>query len=127
MIDLALEIFNTYWFYWLSYIIGTWLAFFGLFGIVNKYKIRNKWYTKVAAGLFVTLLDWPCNIFLSFIPFFDLPAHKFELVTGRLKRYKKEIGKHAYGNDVTARIFWYRYGLAITICNQLNRADKRHC
>jgi len=126
MIDLALEIFNTYWFYWLSYTIGTWLAFFGLFGIVNKYKIRDKWYTKVAAGLFVTLLDWPCNIFLSGIPFFDLPAHPFELVTGRLKRYKRKMASAGLEYKIS-KLGWYRYDLAITICNQLNRADKRHC
>lgn len=35
------------------------------------------------------LIDWLVNIALT-VPFLDLPAHPWELVTGRLKRYAYE-------------------------------------
>lgn len=50
-------------------------------------------------------LDWLCNMTVFTVLFWDLPAHKAELVTGRLKRYAAEIEHMNSKRWKAARVF----------------------
>lgn len=50
-------------------------------------------------------LDWLCNMTVFTVLFWDLPAHKAELVTGRLKRYAPEIEHMNSKRWKAARVF----------------------
>jgi len=72
--------------------------------------------------LFV-IQNWIINLSFTVL-FLDLPGKPFELVTGRMQRYK-----HAY-SEVISRKNWldhWRIGFAIRLCSILNRYDMGHC
>ena len=70
------------------------------------------------------IADWITNILISPI-FLDPPATPFELVTARMKRYKREYSNRpgGYMNSIE-RI---RVDFAYWLCNHLNRHDEGHC
>ena len=67
--------------------------------------------------------DWITNILISPI-FLDPPATPFELVTARMKRYKRVY-------NVSYRLLTpverFRLTFAIWLCRHLNRHDEGHC
>lgn len=73
-------------------------------------------YPAVAAGI---VLDWALNWTLFALYFWDWPRHRWELITGRLKRYR-EIPE--YLGD-------WRRPKAAEICERLNKFDPggKHC
>lgn len=69
------------------------------------------------------IMDWIVNWMLTPI-FLDLPGEAFELVTGRMKRYKK---KYATFDKVKTNLDQWRYDFAYWLCKHLNRHDRGHC
>lgn len=59
--------------------------------------------------------DWLVNLIIS-PAFLDLPATPFELVTARMKRYKRGYPIGTWRNNFA----WW-------LCRHLNRHDKGHC
>lgn len=114
-----------YWNLWLIVTTATWIAFFVGFYIKNKYgNGASSELSRALEFIFEYALDMPCNWFLTFFPFLDLPENITELVTHRLIRYKK-LKRIAYDK----RTFFnkYRYYLAVFLCGILNKGDKDHC
>ncbi|MBT6551090.1 MAG: hypothetical protein HOM14_07035 [Gammaproteobacteria bacterium] len=76
---------------------------------------------KIFLGAPFVVFDWWVNILL--IPLFlDAPGSFTELVTGRMKRYKKlKVYSHS------SRIIKWRFMFAVWICQKLNQHDKDHC
>lgn len=121
MINLIQE----YWHFWFIITVATWVAFFIGFYVKNKYgRNKSSELGRTIEFIFEYALDMPCNWFLTFFPFLDLPESFTELVTHRLKRYKK-IKYVPY--DKRTIMQKYRYYLAILLCDVLNKADKNHC
>lgn len=79
---------------------------------------------KVMGVLVFVPQDWIMNLWLSVL-FLDLPAKPFELVTGRMQRYKREYRRVPYGT--LSRLEHWRYGFALRLCDHLNRRDPEHC
>ena len=79
------------------YIVGFYILWIYYLAVMNlKRAIDNniappvmKWLGYLTVLPPAVLLDWLMNIALS-LPFWNLPAKPFELVTGRLKRYAHE-------------------------------------
>lgn len=118
MIDLILE----YWHWWGYITSSTWVSFFVGFYIKNKYgSDEPSELGRALEFIFERALDMPCNWFLTFFPFFGLPASLTELVTHRLERYKKELKN---SNSMFRK---YQYYLAVFLCFVLSKADKNHC
>ena len=71
--------------------------------------------------------DWLYNITAMTVLMLDLPDGPFELVTGRMKRYKREL---SFDGDPYTYLNWlerYQLGFAKFLCKQLNRFDIGHC
>ena len=106
------------------------IAYAGLFTLLALLRRSGldqlpafKLLTKLLVILFV-LADWWVNLVISLL-MLDLPAHARELVTGRLKRYKKEY--QGTPPDQLGQVERWRLGFAVFLCRQLNRYDPEHC
>lgn len=86
------------------------------------YQRKWRWLYYVMAIPFV-ILDAINNIAAMTVLTLDLPREW--LVTGRLKRYKKQYG--SIPEDQLSPLQKWRYKLAIKICRQLNKYDPNHC
>ncbi|MDX1341255.1 MAG: hypothetical protein R3227_02850 [Reinekea sp.] len=103
--------------FWLAILF---IQYVGLMEAAAKYGKDN--IPKIFIWIFV-IEDWVMNWMLCFV-FFDLPAEWNELVTGRMKRYKKlsETPKR-YRKALDN----WRYNFSVWLCGHLNRYDKGHC
>lgn len=120
-----IELIQSYWHYWLIVTTATWVSFFVGFYIKNKYgKGESSELGRTFEFIFRYGLDMPCNWFLTFFPFFDLPDSPTELVTYRLIRYKIVI---YIPKRKRTPLQQYRYVLALLMCGILNKGDKDHC
>lgn len=100
------------------------LCLFIGFAVVVELKVEfqdTRFYPffKFTFGLVFVVGDWLVNLLISPV-FFDLPGHRFELVTGRMARYKLL-------NPHKNKINRWRIGFAIWLCRHLNRYDNGHC
>lgn len=68
--------------------------------------------------------DLIMNYWLSVL-FLDQPGHATELVTGRIKRYKRQL--QGLPQESMNRREKFRIGFAVKLCNHLNKSDKEHC
>lgn len=87
------------------------------------------WLVKAVIVPFLICFDFPLNMLLSLVPFFDAPREF--LLTARLKRYKKLINRGYYR---LSRLDKLRYRSAVFLCDHkvfgLDRWDKitgDHC
>lgn len=98
--------------------VATFIAFIVVAELKTEIEGRPKlaWLRTPFKVVFVVpflFMDWVLNWLLT--PFFwDIPDSFFELVTARMKRYKRVA---------TGR----RYKFACWLCNHLNRHDAGHC
>ncbi len=118
-----MELFKIYALWWIYITTATWIAFFGGYYIKNRSSGDSE-LGRTFEFIFRYSLDMPCNWFLTFFPFFDLPTSYSELVTDRLKRYKK---LYQVPFEERTQIQQYREWLAIPMCTILSKADKNHC
>lgn len=98
------------------FFVGTFLFFVVLMEL--KVELEPTRYYPLFKYTLVPLFliaDWITNILISPI-FLDPPATPFELVTARMKRYKR--AQH-FGT--------WRSDFAYWLCNHLNRHDEGHC
>jgi hypothetical protein len=108
--------------------LGLFFVLFALFIILMEIKVRvvgtfwEKPFKYTLVPIFLAL-DWVMNWLLSPV-FMDLPAHPWEVVTGRMKRYRKLI----YSPEFPIG-FWneFRFNFAEWLCRHLNRYDPGHC
>ena len=68
--------------------------------------------------------DWWVNVLYS-VPMMDPPGTWNELVTGRMKRYKKKYSYTDYSNYNLAEK--WRLNYAMWLCKLLNKHDPEHC
>ena len=101
--------------YWLIITTVTWISFFAGFWIENKYQGESNKLTRLLKKIFIYSLDIPCNIFLSIVPFFQLPEKWDETVTDRLTRYLTRNGRY------------WRWRIANMICQKFDIVDDGHC
>ena len=101
-----------------GYVLAAYFLVMALYVLfIASMNIMAKWDTlslkaKVAVAPIIVVavaLDWVLNMTLASVVFWDLPAHKKELITGRLKRYH-----HAPLYAGT-----WRYRWAAKICDEL--------
>lgn len=68
-------------------------------------------------------LDWLYNWSIASIVFMEFPRTPGELVTARMKRYKRD-----YQGLTNPRFYEkWRFNLSIYLCRQLSHHDKNHC
>lgn len=107
-------------------IINPFIAMFILFiqyvvlmELLAKYGETN--WLKPLVFIFI-IEDYIVNWLIT-VTFLDAPRGLNELVTGRMKRYKR---KYQLLEDLNILESW-RYNFAVWLCNHLNRYDKGHC
>lgn len=115
--------------HYLQFTLIFFLVLFMAFAVLMEIKTevegtRLDLFFKVFLQVPFVIADWLMNIVLSPV-FLDLPAKPFELVTGRMKRYKFKHGD--LPPLLLTRIERWRYGFARWLCNHLNRHDAGHC
>lgn len=109
----------------LVFILALFIAFVVLMEIKTEVEnTRLEILFKVFLQIPFIIADWLVNWLLSPV-FLDLPAKPFELVTGRMKRYKFVYGGLA--PIMLTRVERWRYDFALWLCNHLNRHDAGHC
>jgi len=84
--------------------------------------VEGTWLEKplrIIVGIPAFIFDWYVNTFAATILFLELP-YGWEVVTGRLKRYKKYTGHLSW-------IKRWRLGWAVHLCALAHRFDKGHC
>ena len=77
---------------------------------------------RIIVGVPAFAFDWYVNLFAASILFLD-PPDGWEVVTGRLKRYKKKYQRKAKPNLLER----WRLGWANYLCDLANRHDRGHC
>ena len=122
MIDLALQ--------YLTSIAQSMLLLFVVFVVLADAKTRAEGTQiypalRLVFGVPFVIADCIVNYQLSIL-LLDLPAHPFELVTGRLSRYKKTYSMPLRHMQLT-KIEAFRYRFAVFVCRRLNRYDADHC
>lgn len=79
---------------------------------------------RIFIGIPAFAFDWYVNMFAASILFLDLPEGLWrEVVTGRLKRYKKEY----QGQEYLSLIKLWRLWWAEHLCDLANKYDMGHC
>lgn len=111
----------------IQFVIGNFVLLILIFVWVMKlrdWSEDTKWEKplRIIVGIPAFAFDWYVNTFAATILFLD-PPDGWEVVTGRLKRYKKQYGV----KDHLSWIKWWRYRWAIYLCDLANRHDKGHC
>jgi len=77
---------------------------------------------RIMVGLPAFIFDWYVNTFAATILFFD-PPDGWEVVTGRLRRYKKAYQGQVHLSHIKKwRLWWAEY-----LCELANKHDKGHC
>jgi len=79
-------------------------------------------FLRVVVGIPALVFDWYVNTFAATVLFLD-PPDGWEVVTGRLKRYKKKYGSQAHLKGIK----WWRLTIAEFFCNLANKFDVGHC
>lgn len=87
------------------------VSLLGAFAALTSTKLGKVKALKVA----FVIADWLFNLVYMSIWFRELPETLFELVTDRMKRYKKL--------PRTSR----KYKFAVKLCDRLNKTDPGHC
>lgn len=78
---------------------------------------------KFLVGIPFLLLDWKVNWLLSPV-FWEIPETRLELVTGRMKRYKRyKVEMITEGGT----LFKWRHWFGLKLCKWLSKYDKDHC
>lgn len=113
----------------IEFVVGNFLLLMLIFVWVMKLRDWSEgtsWEKplKYTVGVAAFAFDWYVNMFAATILFLDLPEKLWrEVVTGRLKRYKKE-----YSNQTRlSGIKRWRLFLANYLCDMANKHDKHHC
>jgi len=91
---------------------------------IRKHGLSHHWFIRPLFILFAivfVIADWWVNIIISFA-FLDPPKTLGELVTGRMKRYKR-----LQPRTFSPWLIRWRYSFAVFICKHLNEFDKDHC
>lgn len=76
---------------------------------------------------FFVIQDWVYNIIPMTVLMLDLPDSPGELVTGRMKRYKRWYSDNDLPYTNLSKLERYRLKFAQTLCKHLNRFDMGHC
>lgn len=111
----------------IEFVIGNFFLLIVIFIWVMKLRdaVEDTWLEKplrIIVGIPAFIFDWYVNTFAATILFLD-PPDGWEVVTGRLKRYKKQyVGKEHLSLIKKWRLFWANY-----LCDLANRHDKGHC
>ncbi len=97
-----------------------------VFVVKVKHRVAGTKYELPAKLLLVVpfaIFDWVVNIIIS--PWFLDPPKGIELVTGRMKRYKKRY-MNLTRYEMNPLEVW-RLQFAIWLCKRLNQHDHNHC
>ena len=111
----------------IEFVIVNFLLLINIFIWVMKLRdwVEDTWLEKplrIIVGIPAFAFDWYVNMFAATILFLDLPDG-WEVVTGRLKRYKQEYQSQVHLSHIKRwRLFWANY-----LCDLANRFDKGHC
>jgi len=124
VVELALPIF-LYTAYSLLAFIGLYLYYIALM-TGHKWLKGTQWHKVVEVLVWPFLvLDWAVNVFVLSIWFLELPGYPTEVVTERLKRWRREYENQNYNklNSIKQR----RLIFAETICDEfLDYFDTMH-
>lgn len=106
--------------------VGFFLVLFAQYAVLMMYqeKLRDSGLGAILYLVFI-VQDWLMNLVMT-IWFLDPPEHISEVVTGRMKRYKRTGGYSKRGAGIELVEAW-RYYFAVYLCKALNRFDKGHC
>ena len=111
----------------IEFVVGNFILLIMIFIWVMKLRDLVKgtrWEkpAKIIVGIPAFIFDWYVNTFAATILFLD-PPDGWEVVTGRLKRYKKKYQGQVYLSPVKR----WRLGWANYLCNLANKHDVGHC
>ena len=115
--DIIWEVLTNYYRYALLGILYLFFAYVAVMALKRRFD-NTIWEKPLAIviGIPAVLFDWGMNWFITPL-FWDRPATWHELVTGRLKRYKRDYSSG------------FKYRLASSVCRILDRFDPDgdHC
>ena len=111
----------------IEFVIGNFIMLIVIFIWVMKLRDaveRTKWEKplRVIVGIPAFAFDWYVNTFAATIFFLD-PPDGWEVVTGRMKRYKKNYEGQKYLILIKLWRLWW----AVRLCDLANKYDKGHC
>ena len=120
LIDLLMQILG----YMLLSLVGLFVAFVIVAKLVRTFEdtILDPLVRYVLVPAFV-IADWLLNFTTAWWMFWDMPNSWGELVTARLKRYKRE---YLYRDNLDLLDKW-RLVFALRMCRLLSKHDPEHC
>jgi hypothetical protein len=110
--------------YMLLSLVGLFVAFVITAKLVRQFEdtVLDPVVRYVVVPAFM-VCDWLLNFTTAWWMFLDMPNSWGELVTARLKRYKRE---YLYKDNTTFLEDW-RLGFAMRMCKLLSKHDPEHC
>jgi hypothetical protein len=117
------DLFNFAWNWWVVPAVILFIEYIIVMKVFYRYKSHPV--VRFVIGPVFLIQDWWVNLIYTTL-FLDPPGHTFEVVTGRMKRYKQTYNYGDY--DKYTFIHKFRLNVAHWVCRRLNRYDpEEHC